>query len=142
MLALASVALVGTGCGSEGSDQPPGVVDRVAEAGPATTLPAWFPRRFVAPTGSAVVDVISDPEPGLGRTVTWRVPGDFDEVLGQVETVVRNLGWTATERTEARDEGANRTSLFIENSEVYAVRVYEDEALDGVRLTVELPADR
>jgi hypothetical protein len=135
-----TVTMLG-GCGSDEPDEPPGIVDPAARAQPAT-LPDWFPRRFVAPAGSAVVDVINRPEPGLGRTVTWRVPGDFDEVLGQVETVVRNLGWQPTERTEAADEGARRTSLFIENSEVYAVRVYEDDTLDGVRLTVELPADR
>jgi hypothetical protein len=56
--------------------------------------------------------------------------------------VLANLGWPPVERTETDDEGAKRTSWFIENGEVYAVRVYEDDVLEGVRLTVELPADR
>ena len=129
------------GCGSGSSEAPEGVVDPAAQARSAP-LPSWFSSRFVPPAGSVVVDWIDRPEPGLGRTVTWRVPGEFEDVVGQVEVVVRNLGWQPTERTDATDEGARRTSLFIENSDVYAVRIYEDETLDGVRLTVELPAER
>ena len=116
------------------------MVDPAAQA-PAVPVPDWFPRRFVAPAGARVVDVIERPEPGLGRTVTWRVPGRFDDVVTQVERVLANLGWSPVERTETDDEGSRRTSWFIENGEVYAVRVYEDEVLEGVRLTVELPAD-
>jgi hypothetical protein len=136
---LGSALLLATvGCGSGGAD-PPEVVDQAVLARPGS-VPEWFPRRFVAPEGSAVVEVIEEPEPGLGRTVTWRVPGDFDDVVSQVERVVENLGWKPTERTASADEGAEQTSLFIENSEVYAVRIYEDDVLEGVRMTVELPA--
>jgi hypothetical protein len=87
-----------------------------------------------------VVEAIDDPEPGFGRTVTWRVPGGYDETLREAERTFRSLGWTPSDRKERSEGGTRRTSFYLENDQVYAVRVFADDTLAGVRLTVELPA--
>ena len=76
------------------------------------------------------------------RTVTWRVPGSFDETLDAVQRSFRSLGWAPTDRKDASGSGARQTSFYVENDQVYAVRVFTDDTLSGVRLTVELPAAR
>ena len=88
------------------------------------------------------VESIEKPDPGVGRSVTWRVPGGFDDTLRSVERNFRSLGWSPTDRQDATDSGTRRTSYHLQNDQVYAVHVYSDDALSGVRLTVELPAAR
>jgi hypothetical protein len=103
------------------------------------TLPSWFPSGFAPPPGSQIVEVIQQPAEGVGRTVTWRVPGSFDTAVTDVARTLDNLGWRPVDKTESNEGGSKRTTFFVENSEIYAARVYQDEALPGVRLTVELP---
>jgi hypothetical protein len=124
-------------CG--GAAQPAAVEDRAGrETG--RPVPAWFPRSFAPPPGSTVVDVIDRPEPGFGRTVTWRVPGRFDAVVDDVRKRLASLGWRPVRESTFSDPGTRRHSFFVESDEVYVVRVFEDELLEGLRLTVELPA--
>ncbi len=126
-------------CGSS-SKGPSGVDDPGAVAGDGQPAPAWFPAEFRAPSGSVIVEAIDDPEPTFGRTVTWRTTLGFDAVTSYVENTMRSLGWTPTNTTEDGDDGSRRTTFFIENGTVFSIRVFEDEALEGVRLAVELPA--
>jgi hypothetical protein len=138
VVATLIVLLGGVACGSSGSGRPAGIQDSLT-ASPSQTLPVWFPSRFVPPPGSRIVEVIQQPEAGLGRTVTWKVPGTFDDAVTNVERTLNNLGWKPSDKTISNEGGSKRTTFFVDNGEIYAARVYEDEALPGVRLTVELP---
>jgi hypothetical protein len=125
-------------CGG-GSAAPSGIEDPAASASPGT-VPEWYTAPVRPPPGSVVVEAIERPEPGFGRTVTWRVPGSYDDTVEHVERTFGSLGWKETDRTDTTEGGSRRTSLYVENDQVFAVRVFSDEALKGVRLTVELPA--
>jgi hypothetical protein len=133
---LVAVALVGCG---DGSAAPAGIEDPAATASQGP-VPDWYTAPVRPPAGSAVVDAIDAPEPGFGRTVTWRVPGSHEETVSHVERTFASLGWKETDRTDVSEGGSRRTNLYVENDRVFAVRVFSDEALKGVRLTVELPA--
>ncbi len=88
-----------------------------------------------------LIDIISSPEPGLGRTLTWRYERAFDDIADELETILSSLTWTPTEITDTTgDAGARRKSYFIENNIVYAIRIFKDDTLNGVRLSAELPA--
>ncbi len=108
------------------------------------TVPSWFPAEFPPPPGGRVVDVISRPLTGdvkVGRTVTWRVDKKFDEVVADVEATLESLGWPPTQRfsTPDDDTSSRRTAIYVENGTVQVIRIFTDENLDGVQVTVELP---
>lgn len=135
---VALAACLGAGsCGGTPAKAPDGIVDRAATA-TTGTVPTWFPSRFVPPPGAAVIEVVATPEPGIGRTVTWRVPGSYDDVVRQVEATLNSLGWRPTDIRKESTGGSRRTALFVENAEVEVVRVFDEKTLDGVRVTVEL----
>ena len=98
------------------------------------------------PPGSVVIDVIEKPEPDQGRTVTWRSDLAFSDAEGKVDATLRSLGWKPTQKLvdggKDAPKGSRRTSWFIENSSVFVVRLFEDENLKGLRLSVELPAKK
>jgi hypothetical protein len=137
-LVVASASTVPAGCGGGGS-RPTGIDDPAATAS-AGTVPDWYTAPFRPPAGSVVVEAIDDPESGLGRTVTWRVPSSYDDTIGQVEATFHSLGWKPTDRKDDSEGGSRQTSFYVENEQVYAIRIFADAALKGVRLTVELPA--
>jgi hypothetical protein len=134
VLALAALG----GCGG-GTAAPQGIDDPVATATPQP-VPDWYTAPFRPAAGSVVVEAIETPDPGFGRTVTWRVPGSFDDTLTNVNRTLDSLGWKASNRQDSSEGATRRTSFIVENDQVYAVRVFSDQALQGVRLTVELPA--
>ena len=138
--ALLGLAVLLGGCGGGASAPPAGIEDPAATA--RVPVPGWYTARFRPPAGSVPVESIDDPDPGFGRTVTWRVPGSFDDTLDAVQRSFRSLGWAPTDRKDTTGSGARRTSFYLENDQVYAVRVFADDTLSGVRLTVELPAAR
>ena len=105
-------------------------------------MPDWYVVPFRPPAGSVPVEAIGQPGPGFGRTVTWRVPGSYEDTLAAAEATFRSLGWAPTDRKDAAGGGSRQTSFYLENDQVYAVRVFADDALEGVRLTVEMPAGR
>lgn len=137
-LAVASSSALLAGCGRGGDSVK---VDDPSSTAPAVERPTWFPKPFEPPQGGVLIDVIDKPEPGLGRTLTWRYDRSFDEVAAEVETILSGLTWVPTEVIETDgDAGAKRKSFFIENNVVYTIRVFKDDALSGVRMSVELPA--
>ena len=116
-------------------------VDDPSADAPAVDRPDWFPKPFEPPKGGVLIDLIDEPEPGLGRTLTWRYDRGFDDVAAELETILSSLGWTPSEVTDTSgDAGARRKSFFVENNVVYAIRVFKDDTLNGVRMSVELPA--
>lgn len=129
--------VVGVACGS-GTREPSGVADPAATATPMT-LPAWFPPGFVAPSGAVIIEAIGTSDGGVGPSVTWRVPGGFDQVVSQVRNTLNGLGWRPVDVTESNEGGTRRTTFFVENGQVFAARVFQDPSLKGVRLTIELP---
>lgn len=134
------VGALTAGCGG-GSDTPSGLEDPLASAA-TVTIPSWFPTAFPGPTGGVVVDVISRPLTGdvkVGRTVTWRVDKPYDRVVQDVDALVADAGWTPTQRLQSDDDASRRTSVYLENDTIEVIRVYTDENLKGVRVTVELP---
>jgi hypothetical protein len=136
-LLLGLTLLVDAACGS-GTQAPSGIADPAATATPLT-VPAWFPSGFAAPSGSIVIEAIDTAADGVGASVTWKVPGTFDQVVTQVRNTLNSLGWRPVDTTESSEGGSRRTSFFVENSQVYAARIFQDPSLSGVRLTVELP---
>ena len=137
---LVAIGLLVVACGG-GSDSPPaGIEDPAATA--RVSVPEWYTAQFRPPAGSVPVESIEQPEPGFGRTVTWRVPDSFDATLQAAERSFRSLGWAPTDRQDTNEGGSRRTTYYLENDQVYAVRVYADDTLAGVRLTVELTAAR
>lgn len=136
-LLLGLTPLFGGAC-SSGTQAPGGIADPAATATPLT-VPTWFPSGFVAPAGSVVIEAIDTAADGVGPSVTWKVPGNFDQVVTQVRNTLNGLGWRPADTTESNEGGSRRTSFFVENSQVYAARIFQDPSLSGVRLTVELP---
>ncbi|MPY94496.1 MAG: hypothetical protein GEV08_15990 [Acidimicrobiia bacterium] len=135
------VLVLAAACGGDGT-APEGIEDPGAVP-LGEDVPDWFPGQVRPPAGSVVVEVIDDPAPDFGRTVTWRATGGFDDVTDHVERLLAGLGWAPAEETETEgDTGSRRRTYFIRNDTVFSVRVFEDESLDGVRLAVELPATR
>lgn len=130
-------------CG--GSSKPDGISDAATDA-VASTVPDWFPASFPPPKGGVIVSVVADPSTGndqitFGRSVTWRVDKSYNEVLKDLDAVLRSLGWTPTERLATQGEAdSQRTSVYLENGTVEVVRVFTDANLKGTRVTVELPA--
>jgi len=138
-LRLVLVAATVTACGS--GAKPPDPIDDAAAVATPVAVPDWFPSEWKPPPGAVAVEVISEPEPDFGRTVTWRSSAGYDEVVDQVGNGLAGLRWTPTEVTEDTDTfGTKRTSFFVENGSLYAIRVFEEAALDGVRITAELPS--
>ena len=141
LCAAGFVVLALVGCG--GTSDVTGVDDAIATQAPLP-LPSWYPRAFVAPAGATVVDVIEVPEPGQGRSVTWRVSEPFESVEKNVDATLASLTWKPTEKTTDTAQGGvaagtRRTTWFIENGTVYAIRLFRNDSLAGVRLSVELP---
>ena len=129
------------GCG--GSSSVAEIDDPVASQAPLP-LPSWYPKAFLAPAGATVVDVIDVPEPGQGRSVTWRSNESFESVEKKVDASLASLGWKPTEKTTDAAKGGvaagtRRSTWFIENGTVYAIRLFQNDNLAGVRLSVELP---
>ena len=130
-------------CG--GSGKPDGITDAATDVVTAT-VPDWFPASFPPPKGGVIVSVVADPSTGndqitFGRSVTWRVDKPYNEVLKDLDAVLRSLGWTPTERLATEGEAdSQRTSVYLENGTVEVVRVFTDANLKGTRVTVELPA--
>lgn len=139
VLALASLP----SCG--GSGKPDGITD-AATAAVTATVPDWFPAAFPPPKGGVIVSVVAEPSTGndqiaFGRSVTWRVDKPYNEVLKDLDVVLRSLGWTPTDRLATQGEAdSQRTSVYVENGTVEVVRVFTDANLRGTRVTVELPA--
>lgn len=138
--AIVALGLLAGACGGGAASPPSGIEDPGATA--SVAVPDWYTSQFRPPAGSVPVEAIEQPDPGFGRTVTWRVPGSFDATLQTVDRSFRSLGWAPTDREDTNEGGTRRTSYYLENDQVYAVRVYADDTLSGVRLTVELPAAR
>lgn len=138
VLALALV-LVSVACG--GSPGAPAGIEDPGAVPLGEDVPDWFPPEVRPPAGSVVIDVIDDPAPGLGRTVTWRAEGSFAQVSDHVERLLEGLGWSTTVDPETvEDAGARRRTYFVENDSVFSIQLFEDDNLDGVRLSAELPA--
>jgi hypothetical protein len=135
------LAVVVSGCG--GSPKPPESVDDLGSRTRSLPLPEWFPAQYPPPEGGVVVEVIVEPTPGdvtIGRTVTWRVDRPYAQVVADVDATLARIGWTPTDRKATEgDKDARRTSIYIENGIVEVIRVYVDAALEGTRVTVELP---
>jgi hypothetical protein len=139
VVALLGITSALVGCGGGGSG-PTGIQDPAATA--SAPVPDWYTAPFRPPARSTVVEAIADPEPGFGRTVTWRVPGSYEDTVKATESSFQSLGWKPTDRKDSSEAGARRTSFYLENDQVFAVRIFADDTLAGVRLTVELPAGR
>ncbi len=144
VLSVFSTVALASGCGTN-SGRPDGITDSATEQ-VSVTVPNWFPSSFPSPKGGVIVSVVSEPSTGndqitFGRSVTWRVDKAFDEVLKDLDAVLRNLGWIPTERLATEDEAdTQRTSVYLENGKVEVIRVFTDASLRGTRITVELPA--
>jgi hypothetical protein len=136
-LILSVAPVLSSACGS-GTKGPSGIADPAATATPMT-LPVWFPSGFAAPPGSVVIEAIDTAEGGVGPSVTWRVPGAYDQVVTQVRNTLNGMGWRPVDVTQSNEGGSRRTTFFVENGQVFAARVFEDPSLRGVRLTIELP---
>ena len=142
-LATALLGFLLLGC-STGPSSPKGITDPALEAVTAT-VPNWFPA-FPPPRGGVIVGIIEEPstdneEIEYGRSVTWRVDRDYDDVLADLDAQLAGLGWVPTDRLATEEGGdSQRTSVYIENGTVEVIRVYRDANLKGVRVTVELPA--
>ena len=143
---LAVLVALATLAGCAGSSATPPVVPDPAASATVETLPEWFPARFVPPPGSVVIDVIESPEPDQGRTVTWRSDLTFSEAATKIEATLSSLGWKPTRKLidggKDAPKGSRRTSWFIENGSVFVIRLFEDDNLKGLRLSVELQIGR
>ena len=142
-LAAALLGFLLLGC-STGPSSPEGITDPALEAVTAT-VPNWFPA-FPPPRGGVIVGIIEEPSTDnekieYGRSVTWRVDRDYEDVLADLDAQLAGLGWVPTDRLATEEGGdSQRTSVYIENGTVEVIRIYRDANLKGVRVTVELPA--
>lgn len=143
LLAVSAAGAVSACGGTSGT--PEGISDAATEK-VSDTVPPWFPSAFPPPPGGVIVSVLDKPDTSnkditFGRSVTWRVDRPYDEVLRDLDTTLRNLGWTPTDRLATTGEqDSRRTSVYIENGTVEVIRVFTDANLKGTRVTVELPA--
>ncbi len=139
---VALVLSLGGGCG--GTSAPEGITD-AGEQAVADSVPEWFPE-FRPPLDGVIIDIIDRPATGVedivyGRSITWRVDRPYQQVVTEVDRQLANLGWIPTDRTAVEDAGSQRTTIYIENDQLEMIQVYRDEALKGVRVTIELPPD-
>lgn len=136
LLAVLTTVAVG-GCRGTAA---PDIRDPTVTA-PALDPPDWFPRPFSPPRGGTLIDILAEPEPGSGRALTWRYDRSFDAIAKDVEQTLASLSWVPTEVAETEgDAGARRKSYFVENEVVFVIRLFSGEGIEGVRLSVELPA--
>ncbi|MFN0027992.1 MAG: hypothetical protein ACKV2O_12565 [Acidimicrobiales bacterium] len=142
MLLLLAMVTLAAGCG--GTSAPKGISD-AGERAVSATVPEWFPD-FPPPPQGIIIDVIDRPSTGVddivyGRSVTWRVDRAYQQVVTELDRQLANLGWIPVDRRVVEDAGSQRTTIYVRNDQLEMIQVYRDEALKGVRVTIELPPD-
>ena len=142
LVALMVPGLLSGACG--GTSSPEGITD-AGERAVSATVPEWFPN-FPPPSGGVIIDVIDSPSTGVqdivyGRSITWRVDRPYQQVVTELDRQLANLGWIPTDREALEDAGSQRTTIYVKNQQLEMIQVYRDEALKGVRVTIELPPE-